>query len=195
MVHTFVAAGGLNKGFQATYHWTFTNGGVRLVLVVDPVGDWEGIALPRMKVSFCLARQMDRVEWFGLGSGEASSDSRQAARLGLWEMSIDDMQTPYVFPQENGSRADDQWAEIKANDRVMRLEGDPLFALTTRRWSTKQLEAAKHTTDLMPGEHVWVNVDLAQAELGTASYGPGPLDKYMLLPKKPQFSFVIKSVE
>lgn len=44
------------------------------------------------------------VEWFGRGPGEAYADSWQAARVGRYAMTVDEMQTPYVFPQENGCR-------------------------------------------------------------------------------------------
>ncbi|WP_410784271.1 hypothetical protein, partial [Leifsonia sp. SIMBA_070] len=34
---------------------------------------------------------------------QAYSDSHSATRFGVWHRTIDDMQTPYLMPQENGN--------------------------------------------------------------------------------------------
>lgn len=46
----------------------------------------------------------------GTGPGEAYPDSRQAVRVGRFRATVDELQTPYVRPQENGNRADIRWA-------------------------------------------------------------------------------------
>jgi beta-galactosidase len=56
----------------------------------------------------------------------------------------------------------------------------PTFDFTARRWSTEELAAAQHTTDLVAGELVHLNLDVAQNGLGTASCGPGALPQYLL---------------
>ena len=61
-------------------------------------------------------------------------------------------------------------------------EGDPSFGLTARRWTTAELDPARHRPDLVPGERVQVNLDLAQHGIGTASCGPGVLPPYRLDP-------------
>ena len=49
-------------------------------------------------------------------------------------------------------------------------------------WSaaSEDLDAARHTTDLVPRNRVFVNLDLAQTGIGTASCGPGVLPQYEL---------------
>ena len=42
------------------------------------------------------------------GPGEAYPDSRRAARIDRFEATVEELQTPYVQPQENGNR----WAEL-----------------------------------------------------------------------------------
>ncbi|MEH0474808.1 hypothetical protein QA943_39260 [Streptomyces sp. B21-097] len=41
-----------------------------------------------------------------LGPGEACPDSRQAAGVGLFRASVEELRTPYLRPQDNGNRAD-----------------------------------------------------------------------------------------
>jgi len=78
---------------------------------------------------------------------------RQAARIGRFTSLIDDLQTPYVFPQENGTRIDVRWARLtSAAGGGLRIDGSPPFGLAARRWTAAELDAATHTVDLRPGE-------------------------------------------
>ena len=197
VVRAFVAPAITGRGLDVEYRWTAgQDGSLKLDVQVDPRGDWNNITLPRLGIRLGLPKVLDRVEWFGLGPGEAYPDTRQAGRLGLWDTTIDEMQTPYVFPQENGSRADVRWARITAPDgKGMRIQGSPTFALAARRWTSVDIHAAKHTTDLEAGDHVWVNIDHAVHGIGTASCGPGVLAKYQLRPEATKFSVFLKSID
>ena len=176
VVRTRVAPPALDFGMFATYRWTADQDTLRLQLDVQPDGDWP-CTLPRLGLRMAVPGTLDEVEWFGTGPGEAYRDSRQAARIGRFARSVDDLQTPYVFPQENGNRADVRWARF---GRVLRIEGAPTFDLTARRWTSEELDAARHTVDLRPGEMIHVNLDLAHHGLGTASCGPGVLPHHRL---------------
>ncbi|GLX47649.1 hypothetical protein Shyhy01_05990 [Streptomyces hygroscopicus subsp. hygroscopicus] len=102
---------------------------------------------------------------------------------------MDELQTPYVRPQENGARIDVRWAELGG----LRVEGDPVFFLTARRWTGEQLDAAAHRSDLVPGDTVWVGLDHAQHGIGSQSCGPGPLPRYRLWAEPAEFSFVFSA--
>ncbi|MFJ3641464.1 glycoside hydrolase family 2 TIM barrel-domain containing protein [Streptomyces sp. NPDC090108] len=187
-VRTRVAPAGTGAGLSAVYRWTSDGTRLRLTVSVVPRGDWP-VPLPRLGVRLGLAAA-DRVRWYGGGPGEAYPDSSTAAVVGRWESSVDDLQTPYVRPQENGARAGVRWAELGG----LRVEGDPGFFLTARRWTTEQLDAAAHLTDLVPGDTVWVNLDHAQHGLGSQSCGPGPLPRHRLEAGPAEFSFVFSEV-
>ncbi|GAB4005323.1 hypothetical protein GCM10029992_52880 [Glycomyces albus] len=91
------------------------------------------------------------------------------------------LQTPYVHPQENGSRADVRWASLSGGGRGLKILGTPHFAFTVRPWTSEDLDAAKHPTDLVERDRLYVNVDAALQGLGTASCGPGVLPEHRLL--------------
>jgi beta-galactosidase len=108
---------------------------------------------------------------------------------------VDEWQTPYVFPQENGNRSGVRWATlVGADDRGLRIGGDPTVNLTARRWTTEDLDAARHTTDLTPGDRIWLNVDVAQQGLGSASCGPGVLPEHRLLPAVSTLRVVMSNI-
>ncbi|TCN38301.1 beta-galactosidase [Kribbella orskensis] len=198
VVRSRVAPDGLGLAVRATYRWTAV--GERLTLTVDvqPEGGWDGPggtikpaceSWPRLGLRMALPRSLDRVRWFGGGPAEAYADSRQAARIGRYSATVDELQTPYVVPQENGSRIDVRWAEVSdAEGNGVRVDGAPVFQLTARRWTTEDLERARHRSDLTARDRVYLNLDLAQNGLGSASCGPGALPQYVLAPRPRTFA-------
>ncbi|MGJ5752549.1 beta-galactosidase [Streptomyces puniciscabiei] len=186
-VRTRVAPAARELGLATVYRWTSNGDRLRLTVCTIPEGDWT-VPLPRLGIRFGLSAA-DRVRWYGGGPGEAYPDTRTAAAVGRWQSTVDGMQTPYVRPQENGARIDVRWAELGG----LRIEGDPAFWLTARRWTTEQLDAATHRTDLAPGETVWVNLDHGQHGIGSQSCGPGPLPPYHLRAEPAEFSFVFST--
>ncbi|MEU6200077.1 glycoside hydrolase family 2 TIM barrel-domain containing protein [Streptomyces sp. NPDC047061] len=188
-VRTRVAPAAWEFGLVTVYRWTTDGGRLRLAVSVTPDGDWT-VPLPRLGVRLGLPAA-DRVQWFGGGPGEAYPDTDTASMVRRWQSTVDGMQTPYLRPQENGARADVRWAELGG----LRIEGDPEFWFTARRWTTEQLDAAAHRTDLVAGDTVWVNLDHGQHGIGSQSCGPGVLPQYQLHAGPAEFSFVFSAVD
>jgi beta-galactosidase len=185
VVRTRVGSAGLDLGFAADYHWSGDAERLTLRLELAPLGDWN-VPLPRIGLRWGLPAAIERVRWFGGGPGEAYRDMRRAARVGCHERTVDELQTPYVFPQENGNRVDVRWAELSTKDGYgVRIEGRPQFDLTARRWTSEDLDAARHPTDLRPRDRVFVHTDLAHHGLGSASCGPGVLPSHRLTLTEP----------
>lgn len=188
-VRTRVAPAGTDLGLRADYRWSAAGDGLRLEVGVTPEGDWP-CPLPRLGVLLGLPEEFSHATWFGGGPHEAYPDTREASLLSRHAMTVDEMQTPYVRPQENGARADVRWAELRdsagAGLRVA-ADGAPVW-FTARRWTSQQLDAAAHHTDLVPGDTVWVTLDHAQHGIGSQSCGPGPLPRYHLTAAPARFA-------
>ena len=168
-------------GMLSTFSWAGAGDGVRLQWSVTPSGPWE-VPLPRLGLLFELPGSISSVEWLGLGPGEAYVDSTQAVRLGRYSLSVDELQTPYVYPQENGNRRSVRWLSLRAGSGagVHIAAASGTFDFSVRRWTSADLEAARHTTDLVARSSVYLNLDVGQNGLGTASCGPGVLPQYEL---------------
>lgn len=182
------APAGIDLGFLTTFTWRADVRGLVLAVDVMPDGTWP-VPLPRIGLRMALPARYSTVEWFGRGPGEAYPDSSRAARVGRFKASVDDLQTPYVMPQENGNRTEVRWATLTdGSGRGLRVHGHPCFELTARRWTSESLDAARHTSDLVPGDRIWVNVDAAHHGLGSASCGPGVLPQYRLTDHRVRYS-------
>ncbi|MGI8665392.1 MAG: glycoside hydrolase family 2 TIM barrel-domain containing protein [Jatrophihabitans sp.] len=188
-VRSRVAASGEQRGFEVCYVWTAeADGGLRVAVEVEPVGDWP-VPLPRLGLLMQLPAELADIEWFGGGPGEAYPDSRAAARIGRYRSSVAGWQSPYVYPQENGNRTGVRWARLTAPDGSgLLVSGEPTVELTARRWTSHDLDAARHTSDLRARDALYLNIDLAQQGLGSASCGPGALPQYRLTAEPARFA-------
>jgi beta-galactosidase len=201
VVRERVAPATTDLGFAVTYRWSAVGSGeaaggsaVRLDVSVDPERDLP-CPLPRLGVRLALPRHLDTVTWFGRGPEEAYADTGYGTWVSRFRRSVDALQTPYVRPQENGNRADVRWAALTdSTGHGLRVEGMPAIDLTVRRWSTEQLDAARHTVELSDEGCLFVNLDLAQQGIGTASCGPGVLPPYVLRAAPASFSVVLREV-
>ncbi|MBP2325231.1 beta-galactosidase [Kibdelosporangium banguiense] len=191
VVHSRVAPAAQDFGMDVKYHWTGNDKTLTLTVDIEPEGDWP-CPLPRLGLRMALPGTFDRVEWFGRGPGEAYADSHQAARVGRFKATVDELQTPYVVPQENGNRVDVRWATLTDGDRTLRIEGG--FDFAARRWTSEDLDAAKHTTDLTPSDWIHLNLDIAQNGLGTATCGPGVLPQHQLHAQKASITLTFRAV-
>jgi beta-galactosidase len=188
VVRSRVAPAATRLGFAVSYRWTAFEQYLQLSVEIAPEGDWT-LPLPRVGVRMAAPGELADVEWYGSGPGEAYPDSRQAVRVGRFSATVEELQTPYVFPQENGQRADVRWMNIVGpHGGGLRIEGDPLVDVTVRNWTSEALDAARHPNELSPDGRLWVNIDHAQNGLGSASCGPGVLPAYRLAARPTTFS-------
>jgi len=189
-VRARMAPPSLGWGVACTYTYTVTGGGdLRIEVTGTPEGKAPRV-LPRIGLALGLPLQFDRVAWFGRGPGESYPDSHLAARFGLYRRTVDELYTPYVFPQENGNRSDTLWVEFTNRQGCGLLAAcAPRLNFSAHRFTAHDLQAAGHTCDLEPRDHLTVHLDAAQHGLGSASCGPDVLPQYQLLTAP--FSFTV----
>lgn len=180
-----------NRYFDCEYTYTvYGNGDVLIDVHGVPHGNWCD-TLPRIGLTMALQPDLECVSWFGRGPGESYADTKQAGRFGLYRMSVDDLYTPYVFPQENGNRSDVSWVSL-TNTRGLGIlaVGQPTINFSAHRFTAMDFEKARHTCELTPRDEITLNLDYKQNGIGSASCGPRPFDQYLL--KTEEFSFSVR---
>lgn len=194
-VRTRIAPPSLSLGIDAEYVYTVHGSGdVLLEVHGTPRGNLPP-TLPRIGLQLSLPRSLDQVRWYGTGPGESYPDSRQAVRVGLFSSSVEGLETPYVFPQENGKRSDARWiACTDLRGLGLMAVGRPLVDFSAHRNTPEEYEAARHTVDLVPRDEVVLILDHRQNGLGTASCGPGVLPARQLKPREFRFAVLFRCV-
>jgi beta-galactosidase len=187
-----VAPAATDLALEVTHRWSADEHGVLLRVGVEPVGAWT-LDLPRIGLRMTVPGNLEQVTWFGRGPGEAYPDTGYATRVGRFDASVDELQTPYVYPQENGNRAEVRWLTLTDHrGRGLRVEGRPTIDVAVRRWSTETLDAATHTSELQAGDDTWLHLDARHHGIGSASCGPGVLPRYRL--RAEPVSFAVRFV-
>jgi len=159
---------------------------------VVPRGEMPA-TLPRVGLQLTVPGCLDRVSWYGRGPGESYPDTKQAGRVGLHAMSVDELWTPYVVPQENGNRTDVRWAALaSAGGAGLLAVGDPLLDFSAHRYTTADIEAAAHTSELVPRQTITLNLDHRHNGIGSNSCGPGVLPQYQLKPEECRFTIRLR---
>lgn len=145
-----------------------------------------------MGFDFELPGEFSQASWTGFGPGQKYPDTGLAARLGWFNASIEELQVPYVRPQENGARAGVSHLEIAAPDagQSITFQSETMW-FTLRPWSQEVLTAAKHTPDLVADGISYLTLDAAVHGIGTASCGTGVLPAYRLAPGTVSFTVVL----
>ncbi|XVV15748.1 glycoside hydrolase family 2 TIM barrel-domain containing protein [Actinoplanes sp. CA-131856] len=167
-------APGLDSGFEVEYRWAALGEAWRLEVDIDRRGEWR-LPLPRLGVALALRTAEPGsawIDWLGLGPGESYPDSRAAVRHGQYGMTVREFQTPYVVPQENGNRSAVSRLTLSNPDGGVSIAGDQPFELAVRPWPTRRLEEARHASDLVEGDLLWVHLAAGVTGLGSASCGP-----------------------
>ena len=120
-----------------------------------------------------------RVAWFGVGPYETYPDRRWAP-LGAWESDLQQMQTAYLRPQENGGRSDVHWMSLRADGESWLVEHHAPCQMSVSSYGDAQLADAAHLDELRDEATVTVHVDARHRGLGTASCGPDILPQYRI---------------
>lgn len=172
----------------------FPSGRIDLGVNGTPYGDYHEI-IPRIGVSFELPGEDRAVEWYGRGPGESYPDSLAANVIGRYASTVDDMFTPYVFPQDCGNHEQVRWVALRARHGHGLLVTRPTdaaknpFSFSAWPYTCEDIDSARHASDLVRRDAVTVNINDKILGLGSNSWGSEVLDSYRIRFEK--FSFAL----
>ncbi|HHD7210653.1 TPA: beta-galactosidase [Citrobacter freundii] len=158
-------------------------GEMQITVDVDVASDTPHPA--RIGLSCQLVQIAERVNWLGLGPHENYPDRLGAACFDRWDLSLDEMYTPYVFPSENGLRCGTRELHYGAHQ----WRGDFLFNIS--RFSQQQLMETSHRHLLQPEAGTWLNIDGFHMGVGgDDSWSPSVSPEFLLSAGRYHFQFV-----
>ena len=191
-INTAVVARAVS-GYQINLNLIYTvygNGAIHVAAYMNP--DKNGLPLARLGFSMGLTAGHNQVEWFGRGPFENYIDRKDAAAMGRYALTVDQMSTPYMRPQSMGNREDTKWVKItNANRQGLIIAADDKLSFSALHYTEQDLHAAKHPYELTKRPETILNVDYAQRGIGNGSCGPIVLPAYQIKVEPINFSFSI----
>ena len=167
------------SGCEIAYR-VFGDGRVEVTVKVRP-GDGLG-DLPEYGMLFSIDADYKALRWYGEGPDECYVDRRGGARLGVYSADVNDMLTPYLRPQESGSRTGVRWAEVTDSGGAgIRFECPGGMEFSALPWSPFEIENAPHAIDLPPVQRTWIRPALMRRGVaGDDSWGAETHPEYRL---------------
>jgi beta-galactosidase len=179
---------------MAATKWIYTiNSAAQLTISVEVLLDDSVPPMPRIgmqaavpAVFACLDNgvidgesEHMQVRWQGLGPHENYPDRLASARFGEYKLALNDMQTHYIFPSDNGLRCDCRALSVGR----LNVTGD--FHFSVSEYGQAQLDNAKHTSDLVKQDCVFVYIDHAHMGVGgDDSWSPSTHKAFLLEQKR-----------
>ncbi|MGL1886803.1 MAG: DUF4981 domain-containing protein [Reichenbachiella sp.] len=177
------------KKHQAMYRQTgfvsnekyiiYGNGVVDVELKVDILGEERPFTLPRLGYEMKLNKAMDDSRWYGKGPGSSYVDRRKGMQMGIYTANLDEHFANYARPQENGNKSEVRWVQLfSQQQRSFSLSANQPLNFSFRKYTTDNLNSARHPFDLKEGPCNILNIDFMQGPLGNGSCGPLAMKKY-----------------
>ncbi|QNL51563.1 DUF4981 domain-containing protein [Olivibacter sp. SDN3] len=182
------------SGYEVNSNMVYTvygNGTIHLSTYINPQRE-GGLPLSRIGFTMALNAGNDLVEWFGRGPHENYVDRKEAAFMGRYQKSVEEMAEHYMRPQSMGNREDTKWIKINnRNQEGLVIIADDKLSFSALHHTEQDLRRAKHPHELATRPEIIVNLDYAQRGLGNGSCGPIVLPAYQIPNEPVHFSFSI----
>ncbi|HEX5858826.1 MAG TPA: glycoside hydrolase family 2 TIM barrel-domain containing protein [Microbacterium sp.] len=139
-------------------------------------------ALPEFAMSFATSPEFRNLRWYGEGPEECYVDRRGGARLDVYAGDVRDQLTPYLRPQEAGSRTGVRWAEVTDDrGRGIRMDCRDGMEFSALPWTPFEVENALHHTELPPIHRTVLRPALMRRGVGgDDSWGARTLERHRL---------------
>lgn len=156
---------------------TLTNmGKLTMKVTYKPVAS----GLRRIGLDMKFPAGFEDVEYYGRGPWENYIDRQDAAYMGYYTTTVDDMYEPYIHPQSNGNRLDTKRINLynaEKKELIMIESAGTSFSLSHYDQSDF-LNAVVHNWELIHQNEIFATFDYMQRGLGNGSCGPGTIDTY-----------------
>ena len=165
-------------------------GDVVVTLKVMPTD--KVVTFPKVGTQLVMPFDFNKVRYFGKDT-ENYPDRNSSGRVGVYDRSAISFFEMHEEPQESGNRDEVRWAAItNANGDGLFVSGKEHLNFSIYNYSDADLTKAERINQIVPAMYWTVNIDYKQAPLGTATCGPGALDKYLIKNDVYEYTFRLR---
>lgn len=171
----------------------YSDGTMRIKAELERKGlKLKSLDIPRFGVNIKLLKDIQNVEYFGLGEYENLCDFKAQSTVGIYSSTVDGLNVDYVRPQDNGNHGECRYVKLsdESGKGIMFYADKKPFSFSVHNHSNETLEKARHIEDVKNENFVNVNIDGFMRGTGTNSCGPDTLSPYKVKIKDElEFSF------
>lgn len=142
--------------------------------------------LLRVGLRCTLKADFTEAEWLGRGPGENYPDRKTGSPIGRYRMKIEELEHPYMRPQETGARCDNKTLLLEGAEKSLEVTGlGGEFLFSAWRYTQAALDKAEHQHELKRGETTTLSLDGAMRGVGGDIPGATALhEPYIMKPKQ-----------
>lgn len=131
---------------KAQVIYTITSKGMEVDLQFYP--DASLPEIPEVSVLFELPKDFENLTYLGNGPEENYIDRCNAAKIGLYNTTVNDLWVDYLKPQECGNRTGVRYATLVGNKKVFSVVAEPQMELNVCHYLPKEIEDVWHQKDM-----------------------------------------------
>ena len=153
---------------------------------------------PCVGISVPVKADYKNIQWYGKGPHECYSDRKRGAMSNLYTKKIDELEVPYIVPQENGSRCDTKYLQLSSGTGKKNIHIASLtdFTFNVSKYSKEDLWKCEHRNeliDLSKGENgIYIlTIYAALRGVGTGACGPDTMEPYKVKPGKYNLNIIL----
>lgn len=150
-------------------------------------------SVARIGLEIGIRPEYSHISWVGKGPNETYIDTQSAGRFGLFESSVENLNFPYIYPQESGNHIDTHWVKLnsRGGEQVHIFSTAP-FSYSVHSHAQKNIDSAQHREELEPVPFNFLYLDKVQHGIGTGSCGPDAQPEYTLKMEDFECDFVFQ---
>lgn len=163
------------------------------VIISNNIQASEVVAtFPKIGTQFKMPLTFDNVRYFGKDT-ENYPDRNTSGKINVYEKKAGDLFELHVEPQDNGNHSDTRWMALTNKEgHGIFVTSDELFNFSIYQYSDENLSTAERINEMELADYWTVNIDYKQAPLGTATCGPGVIDKYIIKNKRYEYTIRLR---
>ena len=153
-------------------------------------------SFPKIGMQFRMPMDYRNLTYFGKNT-ENYPDRNASGKMGLYHVDALSLFEQHVVPQDNGNHSDTRWLALTSDKSKVGLfvKMQEPFNFSIYNYDDDNLTAARRINQLNPTDFLTVNVDYKQAPIGTATCGPGVVEKYVLGNQVYEYSVMLRAFD
>ncbi len=163
---------------SATYT-IFGDGTIDINMEMKPIDNIN--IIPEFGFIIKMPLEYNSFTWYGKGEEETYEDRKNGYKVGIYNKSVEDNFSKYVFPQECGNHTETRYANVFNKEGIgLKIYGDSLN-ISALHYTPHEIENAKHPFELPKPYQVVLKISSHQMGVGgDNSWGATPHDEFLI---------------